>query len=150
MAVAHSRRRRLASVLSHLQSAAGSLTASSEPVLDLASHSHVVDFLAELVRAQTDVRSGEPCPGESAVQELISAKLDALGCEVQDMRYEPAALALKDEYADASVVTAGERVSVIGHLRGKQAATTLLYPPPVGSLLTNKDAAQVWKVPVGA
>ena len=50
---------------------------------DVAARS--VSFLASLVRAQTDVEDGEPCPGEVAVQRAISARLNELGCSVTDM-----------------------------------------------------------------
>ena len=44
-----------------------------------------VSFLASLVRAQTDVEEGEPCPGEVAVQRAISKRLTELGASVTDM-----------------------------------------------------------------
>ena len=50
---------------------------------DVAARS--VSFLASLVRAQTDVEEGEPCPGEVAVQRAISARLAELGASVTDM-----------------------------------------------------------------
>ena len=50
---------------------------------DVAARS--VSFLASLVRAQTDVAEGEPCPGEVSVQRAISTRLAELGASVTDM-----------------------------------------------------------------
>ena len=74
-----------------------------------------MEFLRSLVRVQTDTEEGEPCPGENAVQRVISARLAELGCSVTDMRYNAESLVLRDEFAEATQVQVGERVSVIGH-----------------------------------
>ena len=60
---------------------------SSQMVADFESDvaTRSVSFLASLVRAQTDVEEGEPCPGEVAVQRVISARLAELGASVTDM-----------------------------------------------------------------
>lgn len=60
---------------------------SSQIAVDLESDvaARSVSFLASLVRAQTDVEEGEPCPGEVAVQRAISARLAELGASVTDM-----------------------------------------------------------------
>jgi hypothetical protein len=105
----------------------------------------VVGFLRQLVSAQRDVRPGEPCPGETAVQELVSRRLGELGCAIRSLRYDPATLVLRDEFADISAVTAGERVSVIGSLsgRGGGGRSLILFAHPDGEPI-GAGAAESW------
>lgn len=100
-----------------------------------------VEFLQQLVRAQANAVDGEPCPGESAVQNLASARLAELGCKVTDMRYEPGDLVLRDEFADGSAVQTGERVSVIGHLSAVESGgrSLILFAHPDGEPVTGTE-----------
>ena len=86
--------RRLRAVRSQLRDGArwdrlGEPPACSQPAGVAGAESGVaarsVSFLASLVRAQTDVAEGEPCPGEVAVQRAISTRLAELGASVTDM-----------------------------------------------------------------
>ena len=127
--------RRLSSVRSHLQEQpplAAALSAAATSDVD----ARAIQFLRECVRIQTEVQEGEPCPGEVAVQKLISARLTEIGCQVSDMRYTAENLVLKDEFADSSGVQAGERVSVIGHLPAAAGAaggrSLILFAHPDG------------------
>ena len=74
---------------SHERPALGAHQYASGPWSVVTSESDVaarsVNFLASLVRAQTDVEQGEPCPGEVAVQRVISTRLAELGASVTDM-----------------------------------------------------------------
>jgi hypothetical protein len=71
----------------HEQSSASACSQNAVSDADLESDVAVrsVSFLASLVRAQTDVEEGEPCPGEVAVQRAISTRLAELGASVTDM-----------------------------------------------------------------
>ena len=105
--------RRLSSVSAHLRSLPPAAAAVPSAAEDAGQRS--VEFLRSLVRVQTEIEEGEPCPGENAVQRVISARLAELGCSVTDMRYNAESLVLRDEFAEATQVQVGERVSVIGH-----------------------------------
>ena len=80
---------RLRVVRSHLtqEQSAASATRDAVSGVDLESDvaARSISFLAALVQAQADVKEGEPCPGEVAVQHAISARLVELGASVTDM-----------------------------------------------------------------
>ena len=99
--------RRLSSVRSHLQEPPPPTAAPSAATASIDERS--VAFLLECVRSQVNVQEGEPCPGEVAVQKLVSARLTEIGCQVSDMHYTAEDLVLKDEFSDPSGVQAGER-----------------------------------------
>lgn len=100
-----------------------------------AQHARSVAFLASLVRAQRE--------GEAAVQALISERLTACGAEVETMRYEPTEIALKEEFASADAMVAGERLAVVGVLRGQGEGRSLL-------LFGHPDSEDPAKPPPGA
>lgn len=106
----------------------------------------VVEFLAELVRAQTAVVEGEACPGEVAVQAVVSARLSAVGCEVEEYVYEPSELTVRDEFADDSAIQTGRRTAVLGRLPAASAAaggrTLILFAHPDGEPVKDTDK---WK-----
>ncbi len=89
------------------------------------SRDRVIGFLGDLVRAQRQ--------GEAAVQALVSARLADIGCTIEDLTYDPVGLMLKDEFACALAIEAGERVSVIGRYPGANGGRSLImYAHPDG------------------
>ena len=77
-----------------------------------------LDFLRALIAAQAG--------GEDAVQALIAERLREAGCQVDVIRYEPAAVQLVGEFAASDVSTTEPRQAVIGRLSGNPARQSLL------------------------
>jgi acetylornithine deacetylase len=78
-----------------------------------------VPFLQALIRAQRD--------GEAAVQRLVVAEAQALGCEVETVRYRPDAVPMVGEFASARAIDAGERESVVARLKGRGGGRSLIF-----------------------
>jgi len=85
---------------------------------DHSSEARALSFLSELVAAQA--------AGETAVQACIAKRLRAIGCEVEDRPYDPAAVPVIGEFAGGRAQTAGERVNVIARLPGDPEMRSLL------------------------
>lgn len=88
-------------------------------------------FLQQLVRRSRD--------GESAIQADVAARLHALGCRVERLRYRPADIPLVEEFAAGQSVPPQERESVIGIVRGTGGGRSLMLfahpdPEPVSGL----------------
>jgi acetylornithine deacetylase/succinyl-diaminopimelate desuccinylase-like protein len=144
--------RRLSAVRAQLAAGASGAQRrrAEEPADDV--RSRAVAFLAALVRAQADAVEGEPCPGETAVQLLVSARMAALGCTVHELRYEPAGMVLKDEFAESSAVQAGERTAVVGHLppasrdgKGGTGRSLIVFAHPDAEPIMPEGAASLWQ-----
>jgi acetylornithine deacetylase len=69
-----------------------------------------VDFLGELVSLG--------CDGEAAVQSRVAMRLQAFGCHVEQMRYRPANVLLRNEFAAAGGIAVEERIAVVARLQG--------------------------------
>lgn len=96
-----------------------------------------VDFLLELVRAVEH--------GEDRVQDLVAKRLAAAGCTIENQRYNPKTVVLKDEFADAQVVADGDRVNVIGRLAGTGGGRSLiLFAHPDGEPI---QRLETWSKP---
>lgn len=88
-------------------------------------------FLQQLVRRSR--------AGESAIQVDVAARLEALGCHVERLRYRPAGIPLVEEFAAGQSVPPQERESVIGIVRGTGGGRSLMLfahpdPEPVQGL----------------
>ncbi len=77
-----------------------------------------IQLLRDLVRVSQD--------GEEATQAWVAAKLRALGCDVDHLRYSPIDLAPKYEFAQATSVDPGEHLCVVGKLAGENRGRSLL------------------------
>ena len=77
-----------------------------------------LSFLRALVGAQRE--------GEDAVQALVADRLRAAGCAVEALRYDPGAVRLVGEFAAEQARQPGERVSIVGRLKGDPARRSLI------------------------
>lgn len=75
-------------------------------------------FLRSLIAAQPE--------GEAAVQALVADRLRAAGCAVEALRYDPADVRLVGEFAAEQARQPGERVSIVGRLKGDTARRSLI------------------------
>lgn len=77
-----------------------------------------VDWICDLVRAGAR--------GESAVQELVDARMRELGATVEHFAYDPRALQVPYEIGNPDTIAAGERISVVGCWPGAGDGRSLL------------------------
>ena len=71
--------------------------------------------------------------GEDAVQARVAAGFEAAGCVVERLRYRPAEVPLRDEFASEAAMNGEERVAVIATLRGTGGGRSLiLFAHPDG------------------
>jgi acetylornithine deacetylase len=80
------------------------------------------DLYVQVVQELVGVSRGRP----DATQEWVAAKLQALGCDVELLRYSPGDLSPKYEFSHASTIDPGERLCVIGTLPGDDRGHSLL------------------------
>jgi acetylornithine deacetylase len=78
-----------------------------------------LEFLQSLIRAQPD--------GEAAVQELVAARFEELGLEVETQSLFPISLSPAHEFAAEEMIQMTERVSVMGRLRGTGGGKSMLF-----------------------
>ncbi len=84
-----------------------------------------IAFLQELIRLGRD--------GEAAVQARVAEALAAIGCAVETVEYDPAAVTLKEEFATGQTLQPGQRRAVIGRLTGSGGGRSLiLFAHPDG------------------
>ncbi|MBL8700944.1 MAG: M20/M25/M40 family metallo-hydrolase [Alphaproteobacteria bacterium] len=110
--------------------------------------------VAEAVRARVDRRRAETvgflqelirlsAQGEAAVQARVARELAALGCVVETLRYRPADVPMKDEFAVAQEMAREERASIVARLRGTGGGRSVIFfAHPDGEPVTN---AAAWK-----
>jgi acetylornithine deacetylase/succinyl-diaminopimelate desuccinylase-like protein len=84
-----------------------------------ASGADSVAFLRELIALQR--------AGEDAVQDRVAAAAQAAGCSVERRRYRPAAVPLREEFADASAMAGEERVAVLARLPGTGGGRSVIF-----------------------
>ncbi len=94
------------------------MDALSSKVAPLAEQRRSLDLLRALIAAQAD--------GEAAVQTLVAERLGAAGCEVEEVRYSPAEIRLRGEFASSDVSNPEPRLAVVGRLPGDSARQSLL------------------------
>ncbi len=87
-------------------------------IIDRNRGSHL-EFLQSLIRAQPG--------GEEAVQELVSARFEELGLEVETKSLLPIGLSPAHEFAAEEMIQMTERVSVMGRLRGTGGGKSMLF-----------------------
>lgn len=97
------------------------------------SGAHAVELLTRLIAAQAD--------GETAVQTVIADALDDAGCEVSELRFEPADVPALGEFATAGAQATGERTAVIGRLPASDdsLASLLMFAHPDAEPLAGTD-----------
>jgi acetylornithine deacetylase len=78
-----------------------------------------VALLRDLVRATQD--------GEASVQQVVTDRLRALGCEVETLPYFPQELSTDQQFADESAMDTAQRMSLVGHHPGQMDARSLLF-----------------------
>ncbi|UFN49284.1 M20/M25/M40 family metallo-hydrolase [Roseomonas sp. OT10] len=84
-----------------------------------------VVFLRALIAAQRD--------GEAAVQALVAGGFAAAGCTVDRLRYRPAEVPLREEFAGEGAIATEEREAVIARLAGTGGGRSLiLFAHPDG------------------
>jgi len=100
-----------------------------------ASQDQIISFLGDMVRAQKE--------GEAAIQALVSKRMATIGCQIEDLTYDPVGMMLKDEFADEQAINAGERVSVIGRYPSSEGGQSLIiFAHPDGEPISNTEG---WK-----
>ncbi len=84
-----------------------------------------VAFLRGLIAAARD--------GEDVIQARVAAGFEAAGCAVEHLRYRPAEVPLREEFAGEAAMAAEERVAVIATLRGTgDGRSLILFAHPDG------------------
>jgi acetylornithine deacetylase len=78
-----------------------------------------VGFLRDLIRLQRE--------GEAAVQAHVAAALAALGCQVEQRRYRPAEVVLRDEFAAEAAMATEEREAVLARLPGSGGGRSVIF-----------------------
>ncbi len=78
-----------------------------------------VAFLQDLIRLQPQ--------GEAAIQARMAAEFEAMGCDIARLRYQPADVTMKEEFASASAQAAEEREAVTATLRGAGGGRSLIF-----------------------
>jgi len=76
-------------------------------------------FLRDLIRLQSR--------GEAAVQDRVARACEALGCAVSTLRYDPAAVPMREEFAQARAMDAEPRDSVVARLPGAGGGHSLIF-----------------------
>ena len=94
-----------------------------------------IELLRELVSAQTE--------GEAAIQDVISCRLKAAGCDVQVLDYDPADVPLKGEFAIDTARAIERRRAVVGTLPGDPNLPSLLiFAHPDGEPVNDTSSWQ--------
>ena len=94
-------------------------------------------LLNALVAAQPD--------GEAAVQAIIAERLEAAGCSVERVAYDPAGVSLVGEFASRDVSNPEPREAVVGRLPGAaDRASLLMFAHPDGE---PADDVSAWQHP---
>jgi acetylornithine deacetylase len=84
-----------------------------------ASGAESVAFLRELIALQQQ--------GEAAVQAHVAAAFAALGCKVENRRYRPADVVLREEFAAEAAMAAEEREAVLARLPGTGGGRSVIF-----------------------
>jgi len=92
-----------------------------------------VELLTRLIAAQAD--------GEDAVQATIADALADAGCDVSELRFEPANVPAVGEFAVPGAQAAGERTAVIGRLPATDdgLASLLMFAHPDGEPIAGTE-----------
>ena len=91
-----------------------------------------IRFLQDLVRASEG--------GEETTQQRVADEYRTLGCDVEVIRCDPRSLPIKHEFVDQSLVDMGERISVVGKLRGTgDGQSILIWAHPDSSLVIGTE-----------
>ena len=78
-----------------------------------------VAFLQELIQLQAQ--------GEAAVQARIGAALATLGCKVEQRRYRPADVVLREEFATEAAMASEEREAVLARFPGRGGGRSVIF-----------------------
>ncbi|MBR0653864.1 M20 family metallopeptidase [Plastoroseomonas arctica] len=76
-------------------------------------------FLQDLIHLQPQ--------GEEAVQAHVAAEFTALGCTVETLRYQPAEVPMRDEFADSDAIATEERAAIIARFAGTGGGRSLIF-----------------------
>lgn len=88
-----------------------------------------IEFLRDLIAVQKQ--------GEAAVQSVIAARMEALGCDVQRFDYDPGSVEVVAEFALDAARATEPRTAVVGTLPGDPALPSLLmFAHPDGEPVT--------------
>ena len=98
------------------------------------SSSTSVELLRELIAAQQE--------GEEAVQSIIAGRLQAVGCEVEVVEYDPTKVPVVGEFADEIAGNPERRKAVVGRLRATDTALSslLIFAHPDGEPVSNAES----------
>jgi len=80
---------------------------------------HDLAFLQALIRLQPQ--------GEDAVQAHVAAAFAALGCTVETLRYHPAEVTMRDEFAATDAIATEERAAIIARFAGTGDGRSLIF-----------------------
>jgi acetylornithine deacetylase len=87
--------------------------------------SAVIGFLQTLIGLQAK--------GEDAIQAEVSSRLAAIGATIEQLRFEPSAVPVVDEFAAETNIVHGERTSVVGEFKSEHGGQSLiLFAHPDG------------------
>jgi acetylornithine deacetylase len=76
-------------------------------------------FLQSLIRLQPQ--------GEDAVQAHVAAAFASLGCTVETLRYQPARVPMRDEFAATDSIALEERAAIVARLPGTGGGRSLIF-----------------------
>lgn len=105
-------------------------------------HQTVDEDHPDIILLREFVALGES--GEAAVQDHVALHLRQLGCEVEDIAYDPALVTLKHEFASTAAMTPGLRRLVTGRLRGRGGRSIILFGHPDSEPVAD---VQRWREP---
>jgi len=89
-------------------------------------------LLRDLVAAQRE--------GEAAVQEVIRARLEAAGCRIETVDYDPGIVPVRGEFAADTARDSGERRAIVGELPGDpEKPSILIFAHPDGEPVEGTD-----------
>jgi acetylornithine deacetylase len=78
-----------------------------------------IAFLRDLIRLQPK--------GEDAVQAHVAEALASLGCTVETLRYRPAEVPMRDEFAISTAIATEQRAAIIGRLPGSGGGRSVIF-----------------------
>ncbi len=101
----------------------------------------MTDFSTQITFLQQLIALGRE--GEASIQRTIASRLEALGCVVDRMIYEPSDVMLRQEFASATSLVRGERIAVVARLKGSGGGrSVILFAHPDSEPVAGAD---LWK-----
>jgi acetylornithine deacetylase len=93
---------------------------------------HHIALLRQLIQLQRE--------GEAAIQARIAETCVAMGCDVTRLRYTPADVAMRDEFAASESMAAEPRESVVARWNGTGGRSLIFFSHPDGEPIRGTEA----------